>query len=147
MKHLLLLLLFTGSLNSFAQCDPSTFVFSLSPGVTQSGVMFSMEGGIWPITGKLGIMAGPMMYDEKIATDKGTEYITQVDLSGRLIYKLTETGSDWPQLVTLFGTVRGLLGISYRGYMSLGESALIGIELVYINRSGAGVNLIITMRL
>jgi hypothetical protein len=47
----------------------------------------------------------------------------------------------------VFATVRGLLGVSYRGYMSLGESALIGIEPVYINRLGAGVNLIITMRL
>jgi hypothetical protein len=144
---LLFLFSLTASLNTFAQCDPNTFVLSLVPGVTQSGAIFSMEAGIWPIRGKVGIMAGPTMYDEKISTEKGTEHITHVDLSGRLIYKITEVGSDWPQLVTLFGTVRGLLGISYRGYMSLGESALIGIEPVYVNRLGAGVNLIITMRL
>src|SRR6478752_5216216 len=114
MKKLLLFLLCQGSLDSFAQCEPSTFVFNLTPGITQSGAFFSMEAGIWPIEGKLGVMAGPVMYDEKITTAKGMEKLTQIDLIGRVIYKVTETGSSRPQLITAFGTVRGLIGVSYR---------------------------------
>lgn len=147
MKKLLLFLLCQGSLDGFSQCEPSTFVFSLVPGVTQSGAFFSMEGGIWPIQGKVGVMAGPLMYDEKVATDKGNEKLTQIDLSGRLICKVTEVGSDHPQLVTLFGTVRGLIGASYRAYWSIGDTQLLGIEPMYVNRLGLGVNLIFTARL
>lgn len=147
MKKLLLSILCQGSLYCFSQCEPSTFVFNLTPGVTQSGAFFSMEAGIWPIEGKLGAFAGPLMYDEKVATAKGTEKVTQIDLVGRVIYKLTETGSDHPQLVMLFGTVRGLLGVSYRAYWSIGETQLLGIEPVYINRLGVGVNLSFTARL
>lgn len=147
MKKLLLIWFFSGSLDSLSQCDPSTFVFSLAPGITQSGAFFSMEGGVWPIAGKLGAMAGPMMYDEKITGDKGTEKLAQVDLIARVIYKVTETGSDHPQLITMFGTARGLLGLSYRAYWSLGEYSLIGIEPMYVNRLGLGVNLIFTGRL
>lgn len=87
------------------------------------------------------------MYDEKQRTGKETERVTQVDLSARLIYKLTETGSDHPQLITAFATVRGLVGGSYRAYWSISETKLLGIEPVYINRLGAGVNLIFTTRL
>jgi len=147
MKKLLLLWIFSGSLDSFSQCDPSTFVFSLTPGVTQSGAFFSMEAGIWPIEGKLGVMAGPVMYDEKISTAKGMEKVTQIDLIGRVIYKVTETGSSRPQLITAFGTVRGLIGVSYRAYWSIGETQLIGIEPMYVSRLGVGVNLIFTARL
>lgn len=146
LKHLFLAL-FSGSLDSFSQCDPSTFVFSLTPGVTQSGAFFSMEAGIWPIQGKLGVFAGPMMYDEKINTGKSTEKLTQVDFLGRVIYKLTNAGSDHPQLITAFGTVRGLVGGSYRAYWSIGETQLIGVEPMYVNRLGLGVNLIFTARL
>src|SRR6185369_3618376 len=112
MKKLLLFLLAHISWDSylFAQCEPSTFVFSLTPGVTASGAIFSMEGGIWPIQGKIGIMAGPLMYDEKFRTEKGSEKFTQIDFSGRVIYKLTEVGCSHPQLATMFATVRGLVG-------------------------------------
>jgi hypothetical protein len=149
MKKLFLLLLCQGSMDSplFAQCESNTFVFNLTPGITQSGAFFSMEAGIWPIEGKIGAMAGPVMYDEKVATAKGTEKVTQIDFLGRGIYKLTPVGSDFPQLVTLFGTVRGLIGASYRAYWSIGQSELIGIEPVFVNRLGLGVNIIITMRL
>lgn len=142
-----LLALISWDSNLFAQCEPSTFVFSLSPGVTTSGAFFSMEAGIWPISGKLGIMAGPLMYDQKISTTKGTEKVTQVDATARVIYKVTATGSDHPQLVTLFATVRGLLGASYRAYWSVGETQLFGIEPTYVSRLGPGVNILFTTRL
>jgi hypothetical protein len=130
--------------NLFAQCEPSTFVFSISPGVTQSGAYLAMEGGIWPIDGKLGFMAGALMYDEKVIHDKGTEKLTQIDLSGRVIYKLTKVGSNCPQLITAFATVRGLLGASYRAYWSIGETQLLGVEPMYVNRLGVGVNILFT---
>jgi hypothetical protein len=149
MKKLLLFLLahiaWDGPI--FAQCEPSTFVFSLSPGITQSGAFFSMEGGIWPIQGKVGVMAGVLMYDEKVTTAKGSEKLTQMDLSGRLIYKITELGSSSPQLVTVFATVRGLVGASYRAYWSIDDTKLVGVEPNYVNRLRMGVNLIFTMRL
>lgn len=147
LKRLLLIWLFSGSLDSFSQCDPSTFVFSLTPGVTQSGAYFAFEAGIWPIEHRLGVMVGPLMYDEKINTGKGTEKLTQIDAVGRAIYKLTRPGSDHPQLITLFGTVRGLVGVSYRAYLSFGESALLGIEPMYVSRLGLGMNIIFTARL
>lgn len=149
MKKLLLFLLCQGSLDSsvFAQCEPSTFVFNLTPGITQSGTFFSMEAGIWPIEGKVGVMAGPLMYDEKVATDKGTEKITQIDGIARVIYKITATGSDHPQLVTAFATVRGMIGASYRAYWSIGETEVVGIEPMYVSRLGLGVNLLFTARL
>lgn len=147
LKRLFLIFFFSGSLDGFSQCDPSTFVFNLTPGVTQSGTFFSMEAGIWPIQGKLGVFAGPLMYDEKINTGKGDERLTQIDFMGRVIYKLTETGSDHPQLITAFGTVRGLVGASYRAYWSIGQTQLIGVEPVWVSRLGLGVNLIFTARL
>ncbi len=146
MKHLLFSLLFSAS-RAFSQCEPSTFVFTLSPGITQSGVFFSMEGGIWPIQGKLGIMAGPLMYDEKVTTAKDHEKLTQVDVMARVIYKLTEVGSNRPQLVTAFATARGLLGAGYWAYWSIGQTELLGIEPMWVNRLGVGVNLIFTARL
>lgn len=106
-----------------------------------------MEAGIWPIHGKLGVFAGPLMYDEKVSTAKGDEKLTQIDFIGRVIYKLTATGSDRPQLITLFGTVRGLYGASYRAYWSIGETQLLGVEPNYTSRLGVGVNLIFTARL
>jgi hypothetical protein len=147
MKKLFLLLLLFCSLASFSQCESSTFVFSISPGITQSGAYLSMEGGIWPIEGKFGVMAGALMYDEKINSGKGSDKLTQMDLSGRVIYKITEVGSSCPQLVTVFATARGLLGASYRAYWSIGETQLLGVEPVYVNRLGAGVNLLFTTRL
>lgn len=131
----------------FAQCEPSTFVFSLSPGVTQSGAYLSMEGGIWPIQGKLGASAGPVMYDEKVTTIKGIETLTHIDAIGRVIYKLTRTGSECPQLITVFATVRGLVGASYRAYWSIDDTKLLGVEPNYMNRLGLGVNVIFTTRL
>lgn len=142
-----LLMLISCHTNTFAQCEPSTFVFSISPGATRSGAYLSLEGGIWPIQGKLGILAGPMMYDENVNTGKETDKVTRIDAIGRVIYKLTGTGSTCPQLVTVFGTVRGLVGASYRAYMSIGETQLIGIEPGYTSRLGAGVNIIFTTRL
>jgi hypothetical protein len=149
MKKLLLFLLAHISWDCplFAQCEPSTFVFNLTPGITKSGAFFSMEAGIWPIEGRLGAMAGPLMYNEKHHTAKGIEKLTEIDLIGRAIYKLTPTGSDYPQLVTVFGTVRGMVGISYRAYISIGETQLVGIEPMYINRLGVGVTLLFTARL
>jgi hypothetical protein len=148
MKHLLFFLLSFITLdNTFAQCEPSTFVFSLSPGITQSSAYLSMEGGIWPIEGKIGVMAGAMMYDEKVHNGKGADKLTQMDAIGRVIYKLTPTGSECPQLVTVFGTVRGLYGASYRAYWSIGETQLVGVEPVYVNRLGVGVNILFTVRL
>lgn len=145
-KYFMLTILLSTS-TAFSQCDPSTFVFTLTPGITQSGAFFSMEAGIWPIQGKIGVMAGPLMYDEKQTTTKGQEKITQVDVVARVIYKLTEVGSNHPQLVTVFATARGLLGASYRAYWSIGQTELIGIEPVYVNRLGLGVNLLFTARL
>lgn len=146
LKRLFLPFLFSASLSSFSQCDANAFVFNLAPGVTQSGAWLSMEAGIWPVQGKLGVFAGPLMYDEKITTAKGDERLTQIDFMGRVIYKLTATGSDRPQLITVFGTVRGLMGASYRAYWSIGETQLVGVEPV-VNRLGLGVNLIFTQRL
>lgn len=146
-KYFTLFLLLSVSLTAFSQCDPSTFVFTLSPGITQSGAYFSMEAGIWPIEGRLGVMAGPLMYDEKVTTAKGQEKITQIDAMARVIYKLTRVGSNSPQLVTVFATARRLLGASYRAYWSIGQSELIGIEPMYVSRLGLGVNLLFTARL
>lgn len=131
----------------FAQCEPNAFVFSLSPGITKSGAILSMETGIWPIAGKVGILAGPAMYDEKHTTKEGTETVTQIDFSGRIIYKITKLGSNSPQLLTAFGSVRGMIGASYRFYFSIGETQLFGIEPFYSNKTGVGVNLLFTARL
>jgi hypothetical protein len=146
MKKLLLILLahICWDSNIFAQCDPSTFVFSISPGITQSGAYLAMEGGIWPIEGKVGVVAGALMYDEMVTHDKGTEKLTQIDFSGRVIYKITKVGSSCPQLITAFATVRGLLGASYRAYWSIDETQLLGVEPVYVNRLGVGVNILFT---
>lgn len=144
MKHLLLFLL-TPAI-AFSQCDRSAFVFNLTPGVTRSGAWFSMEAGIWPVQGKLGATAVPVMYDEKITTAKGAERLTQIDFIRRVIYKVTATGSDHPQLITLFGTIRGQVGASYRAYWSIGETQLLGVEPV-VSRLGVGVNLLFTARL
>lgn len=132
---------------SKAQYPKNTFVFSISPGIIQSGVILSMEGGLWPIQGRIGVMAGGLIYDENVSTTKGKERITQIDASGRVIYKLTKIGSNHPQLVTGFATLRGLVGATYRAYTSVGQYTLIGIEPGYINRLGASVNVLITARL
>lgn len=130
----------------FAQCESNAFVFSLSPGITVSGAVLSMEAGIWPVDGRVGVLAGPMMYDEKHTT-KDAETVTQMDFGGRIIYKLTKLGSNSPQLFTVFGSVRGMIGASYRAYFSIGETQLLGIEPCYSNKTGAGVNLLFTARL
>jgi hypothetical protein len=107
-----------------------------------------MEGGIWPVASKLGVMAGLAMYDQKTVNTKGERVpVVDLDATGRLMYKLTRTGSENPQVFTLFGSVRGMLGVSYRCYVSLGESSLLGIEPCYSNKTGPGVNLLFTTRL
>lgn len=131
----------------FAQCEPNAFVISLSPGITVSGAVLSMEAGIWPVQGKVGVLTGPMMYDEKHTTKEGTETLTQIDFSGKVIYKVTKLGSNNPQLFTLFGSVRGMIGASYRGYISICETQLFGIEPFYSNKTGPGVNVLFTARL
>lgn len=148
MKKLLILLLAFVSWDSsvFAQCENNAFVFTISPGYSKTGILFGMEAGLWPAAGKVGIMAGPIMYNRQQTEKDKTETITDMDFEGRIIYKLTALGSNSPQLLTLFGTVKGILGISYRGYVSLGENDLIGIEPFY-NRVGAGVNVIFTTKL
>lgn len=143
---MLLLAFISWDSSVFAQCENNAFVFSISPGYSKTGIVFGMEAGLWP-AGKVGIMAGPIMYNrQQVGKDK-TETLTELDFGGRIIYKLTELGSNSPQLLTLFGTVKGMLGISCRGYVSLGENDLIGIEPFYANRVGAGVNIIFTTKL
>jgi hypothetical protein len=149
MKKLIMLLLAHICWDSsvFAQCENNAFVFSISPGYSRTGVTFAMEAGLWPAAGRVGIMGGPIMYNRQQVGKYKTETLTDLDFEGRIIYKLTALGSNSPQLVTLFGTVKGMLGISYRGYISLSENDLIGIEPFYANRVGAGVNIIFTTKL
>lgn len=147
MKKFILFLLCQGSLDSFCQCQNNAIVVSLAPGYAKTGVVFGMEAGLWPVAGKIGVLAGPTMYN-RVKTDKGkTETITQLDLTARLIYKITELGNNSPQLFTLYGSVMGMLGVSYRGYVSLSEYELLGVEPFYSRRTGPGFNVLYTMKL
>jgi hypothetical protein len=147
MKKIILVLLCQGSLDSFCQCANNAIVVSISPGYAKTGVLLGMEAGLWPVAGKIGVMAGPIMYNQ-VKTDKGkTETIAQLDLTARVLYKITELGNNSPQLFTLYGSVTGMIGISYRSYVSLSEFELLGVEPFYSKRTGAGINLFYTIKL
>jgi hypothetical protein len=148
MKKFLLPAFILISIALHGQCDQATaWVFSISPGYAKTGITFSMEAGLWPVDGRVGILAGPVVYSRREVVKDKTETLTDIDFAGRLIFKLTELGNNCPQLVTLYGTVRGNVGASFRGYLSLGRSDLIGIEPFYGTRSGIGFSLVFTTRL
>lgn len=148
MKKIIIPILLLSSIALHAQCDQATtWVFSISPGYSKTGITFNMEAGLWPVDGRVGILAGPVMYSRQEVVKDKTETITDIDLAGRLVFKLTDLGDNCPQLVTLFGTVRGNVGASYRGYLSLGRSDVIGVEPFYGTKTGVGVSIIFTTRL
>jgi hypothetical protein len=148
MKNFLLPVFMLLSITLHSQCDQATaWVFSISPGYAKTGITFSMEAGLWPVDGRVGVLAGPVMYSQQEVIKDKTETITDLDFTGRLIFKLTDLGDNCPQLVTLYGTVRGNLGASYRGYISLGRSDILGIEPFYGTRTGIGISLVFTTKL
>jgi hypothetical protein len=148
MKSILISVLILLSIAAKAQCDQATaWVFSISPGYAKTGITFSMEAGLWPVDGRVGILAGPVMYSRREVIKDKTETITDLDFTGRLIFKITELGDNCPQLVTIYGTARGNVGGSFRGYISLGRSDIIGVEPFYGTRTGVGVSIIFTTRL
>lgn len=148
MKSILLPILILLSIAGHSQCDQATaWVFSISPGYAKTGITFGMEAGLWPVNSRIGVMAGPVMYSRQEVNKDKTETITDLDFTGRLVFKITELGDNCPQLLTLYGTVRGNLGASFRGYISLGPSDILGIEPFYGTRTGIGVNLVFTTRL
>lgn len=107
-----------------------------------------MEAGLWPVAGRVGILAGPVLYSMQHQDEKGnTETITDFDVAGRLVFKLTDLGDNSPQLITMYGTARGNVGASYRGYISLGRNDLLGVEPFYGTKTGMGIGLIFTTRL
>ena len=132
------------------QCDQATaFVFSISPGYAKTGFTFNMEAGLWPVAGRVGVLAGPVLYSrQQVVKGKNeTETITDLDFAGRLVFKLTELGDNSPQLLTVYGTARGNVGGSFRGYLSLGRYDMLGVEPFYGTKTGIGVSLIFTTRL
>jgi len=132
----------------WAQCKRTAIVHSTIVGYAKSGVVLGMEAGVWPIMGKIGAMAGILMYDQKFINIKGEgESYINFDVIGRLIYKLSRTGSDNPQAFTVYGSLRGMYGASYRAYRSLGDYSLLGIEPCYSNKTGPGINFLFTTRL
>ena len=148
MKTIILSAFILISITLRAQCDQATtWVFSISPGYAKTGIVFSMEAGLWPVNSRLGIMAGPVMYSTRQVVKEKAETVTDIDLTGRLVFKLTDLGDNCPQLITLFGTVRGNFGASFRGYLSLGPSDILGIEPFYGTKTGIGVSIIFTSRL
>lgn len=150
MKNLLIIVCIISTLNVCGQCDQKTaFVFSLAPGYSKTGFVFNMEAGLWPVAGRIGILAGPVIYSQQhqVTGKTETETITDLDVAGRLVFKLTELGNNSPQLITVFGTARGNLGASYRGYMSVGQYNLLGIEPFYGTKTGVGIGLIFTTQL
>jgi hypothetical protein len=148
MKKFMLSLLLLISLATHAQCDQATaWVFSIAPGYAKTGAAFSMEAGLWPVAGKVGVLAGPAMYSRRQVVKDKTETVTEIDLAGRLVFKITDLGDNCPQLMTVFATARGNVGASYRGYISLGRSDLVGVEPFYSSRTGMGINLLFTTRL
>jgi len=149
MKKLLSLLLAFISWDSpvFSQCQSNAIVYTLSPGYAKTGVTLGMEAGLWPVVSKIGVMGGLMMYGREMVNKGQKETFVDLDVTGRLIYKITRTGSDNPQAFTVYGSVRGMYGASYRAYWSLGEYSLLGIEPCISNKTGTGVNLLFTTRL
>lgn len=147
MKKLILFLLCQGSLDGFCQCSNNVVVVSLVPGWSKTGVVFGMEAGLWPVAGKIGVLAGLTMYNQVQTNKDKTETITQLDLTARVTYKVTELGDISPQLFTLYGSVKGMVGASYRCYISLGAYELFGIEPFYSKRTGLGINVLYTMKL
>ena len=133
--------------NVFAQCETNAIVVSIAPGYSKSGVVFNMEAGLWPVAGKLGILGGPIIYNEEMIDKGENAKVAQLDFTGRLIYKVTELGDNSPQIFTLFGTVRGTVGASNRCYFSLGRDDLLGLEPFYSNKTGMGINLLFTTKL
>lgn len=149
MKSLLIAVCIISTLNVFGQCDQKTaFVFSLAPGYSKTGFVFNMEAGLWPVDGRLGILAGPVLYSQQHQDAKGnTETVAGFDVAARVVYKLTDLGYNSPQLITVYGTAHGNVGGSYRGYISLGRYDLLGVEPFYGTKTGIGVGLIFTTRL
>jgi hypothetical protein len=92
-------------------------------------------------------MAGPLMYNQQLVTKGKTETITDIDFAGRLVFKLTKLGDNSQQLLTLYGTARGNFGASFSGYLSIGESELVGVEPFYGTRTGPWISIIFTTRL
>jgi len=147
-KLLLLLLAFISWDNSiFAQCESNAIVYTISPGYFKTGPSLGMEAGLWPNANKVGVMGGFVMYGRETVNKGVKETVVDLDVTGRLVYKITPTGSDNPQMFTLYGSLRGMIGASYRVYWSLGEYSLFGIEPCYSNKTGPGVNILFTTRL
>jgi hypothetical protein len=148
MKTILLPAFILISIALRAQCDEATtWVFSISPGYAKTGFTFSMEAGLWPVNRRFGIMAGPVMYSRQEVGKDRTETITDIDVTGRLVFKLTDLSDNCPQLITFFGTARGNIGASFRGYLTVGRSDIIGIEPFYGTKTGIGLSIIFTSRL
>src|ERR1044072_6929347 len=102
MKSLLIAVCIICTLNVCGQCDQKTaFVFSLAPAYSKTGFVFNMEAGLWPVDGRVGVLAGPVLYSEQHLDAKGnTETVTDFDVAGRVVFKLTDLGNDSPQLIT-----------------------------------------------
>jgi len=149
MKKLLLFLLSHISWDSsvFAQCESNAIVYTLSPGYAKTGPSLSMEAGLWPVISKVGVMGGLIMYGQETDYKGKKEVVAVLDVTGRVVYKLTKTGSNSPQVFTLFGSIRGMVGTSYRAYVSPSGDLLIGIEPFISNKTGLGVNILFTQRL
>jgi len=148
MKKLIIPILLLAAVAVHGQCEQATaWVFSLAPGYAKTGVTFGMEAGLWPVAGRMGVLAGPVMYSQQRTVKGNTETVTDLDVAAHLVFKITNLGDNSPQLFTLFGTVRGNLGASFRGYISLGPFDMLGIEPFYGTKTGIGVNAIFTSRL
>lgn len=126
MRAMLITLLL--STTASAQCDALYApVASINAGYA-TGVVFSIEGGLWPVNARIGALAGPMVYSRQEVAKGRTETFVELDVIGRLVYRLTDLGARFPQAVTCFGTVKGVYGGSYRGYISLSEGEMLGVE-------------------
>ena len=148
MKKIVFLVLLLAGKGAYAQCGrATTWVFSFAPGYAKTGITFNMEGGLWPVNSRFGVIAGPVIYSQQKVIKGITEQVTDVDFTGRVVFKLTRLDSDFPQLITLFSTVGRNLGASYRGYISLTDNHIIGIEPFYGTKTGIGVSAIFTVKL
>jgi hypothetical protein len=149
MKNLLIIMCLISTVDLRGQCDQKTaFVFSLAPAYSKTGFVFNMEAGLWPVDSRIGILAGPVLYSQQHQDVKGnTETVTDIDVAGRLVFKLTDLGNNSPQLITVYGTARGNVGGSYRGYISIGRYDLLGVEPFYGTKTGMGIGLIFTTQL
>lgn len=148
MKKLTIPILLLISMIAHGQCDQATaWVFSVSPGYAKTGFTFGMEAGLWPVASRVGILAGPVMYSRQQVVKGKTETITDIDFTGRLVFKITDLGDNCPQLVTLYGTARDNVGASYRGYVSIGRYDILGVGPFYSTKTGIGVSIIFTTKL